>query len=346
MATLLSTLETQVRQHLVELSALTDPSAPTVTPQGTTGATSYSYKVVAMHRHGQTAASAAGSTATGNAALSSTDFNRITWTAVTNATAYRVYRTVGGATTGQIAVVGAVTQLDDTGLTADATTAPTTNTAGGQFWSSAELIEHFNNGIKDLWKAQIDLHQDYFQTIDVTNVSQVADAETLTGVPSDVFRVLLIEPRDTTSAGAYRSTLYRPAKYNSDKFINARASEGLSSTGGGIVLFSLSQAGSPIGAPTIHVAPKVDTTIPLRLVYIPTIATKTSSDYNPIPGESDNALVCWCVAYARAKEREDRMPDANWLAMYGNEKKNMLTPLTPRQEQEPEYVEDVFDAFM
>jgi len=346
MATTLSALETQVRRHLVELPTLADPSAPTVTPQGVTGATAYSYKIVAMHRHGQTAVSSAGSTASGNATLSSSNFNRVTWTAVTGATAYLVYRTVGAATTGLIAVVGAVTQLDDTGLTGDTTTAPTVNTTGGRFWSSEELVSHFNNAIKDLWKAIIDLHQEHFQTIDTTNVSQAADAETLTGVPSDVFRVLLIEPRDTTSGGTFRDILYRPKKYNHADFINARSRETLNPVVGGCVLYDLSQSGAPIAAPTVHVAPKTSTEIMLRFVYIPTVATKVAADNNPIPGESDNALIAWCVAYARAKEREDRMPDANWLAIYANEKKNTLTPLTPRQEQEEEVVDDLFDAYM
>ena len=346
MATTLSALETQARQHLEELPVLVDPSAPTVTPQGVAGATTYSYKIVALHKHGQTAASAAGSTATGNAVLSSSNFNRITWAAVTSATAYRVYRTVGGATTGQIAIVGNVLQLDDTGLTGDATVAPTVNTSGGRFWSSDELVVHFNNAIKDMWKAIIDLHQEHFQTIDVTNVSQAIDAETLTGVPADTFRVLLIEPRDTTTAGTFRDILYRPKKYNHEDFINARSRETVNPVVGGVVYYDLSQGGAPIGAPTVHVAPKMSTTVPLRFVYIPTIATKVAADVNPIPGESDNALVAWCVAYARAKEREDRMPDANWLAIYGNEKKNTLTPLTPRQEQEEEVVDDLFGVWM
>jgi len=346
MATTLSALETQARRHLVELPALADPSAPTVTPQGVTGATTYTYKIVAMHRHGQTAASAAGSTAIGNAVLSSSNFNRITWTAVTGATAYRVYRTVGGATTGQIAIVGEVLQLDDTGLTGDATTAPTVNSSGGRFWSSEELIAHANNGIKDMWKAVVDLHQEHFQTIDETNVSLAAETATLTGVPADCFRVLLIEPRDTTSSGTFRDVLFKPKKYNHPDFINARSRGSINPTIGACFYFDLSQAGAPVAAPTVHVGPKSSAAITLRFVYIPTIATKVASDNNPLPGETDAAIVAWMVAYARAKESESRMPDANWLAIYGNEKKNTLTPLTPRQEQEEEVVDDLFDGWM
>lgn len=346
MATLLSALETQVRRHLNELPVLSDPSAPTVTPQGTTGATTYSYKVVAMHRQGQTAASSAGSTTTGNASLSSTDFNRITWTAVAGATAYRVYRTVGGATTGQIGIVGAVTQFDDTGLTADATTAPSVNTAGGRFWSSEELIDILNKGIHDLWGALIDLNEDHHQTVDTTNVSMAADDDVLTGVPTDVFRVLLIEPLDMTASGAHRWVRFTPKPYNSSAFTNARALASQDPSAGLEIYYSVSQAGAPIGAPTIHVAPAVSTTITLRFVYVPTLAAKTASDSNPIAGQSDNALIAWTVAYARAKEREDRSPDPNWIAIYATEKNGLLVRLAPRQTQEPEVVEDFFGSYL
>ncbi len=350
MATTLSSLETQARRHLRELPALSDPSAPTVTPQGAAGSTTYTYKVVAMHRHGQTAASSAGSTATGNATLSTSNYNSVTWTAVTGATAYRIYRTVASGTspttTGQVAVVGVVTQFDDTGIAGDSSTAPTANTTGGRFWSSEEFIAHLNNAIKDMWKAIIDLHQEHFETVDTTNVSLAADSESLTGVPTDCFRVLRIEPRDVTSAGTTRYVVFKPWDTNSDDAQNARSLGSIDPNVGVQIFYNLSQAGPPVGAPTVYVTPKVSSAINLRFVYIPTIATKVAADNNPIPGETDNALVAWTVAYARAKEREDRMPDPNWLAIYGTEKKNTLTALTPRQEQEPEIVEDYFAPWM
>ena len=109
-----------------------DPAAPTVTPQGAAGATSYSYKVVAVNASGsRTAASAAGSTASGNATLDGTNFNRITWSAVPGAVSYEVWRTVGGATQGQIGTTTSPTvQFDDTGLVADGETEPATNSTG------------------------------------------------------------------------------------------------------------------------------------------------------------------------------------------------------------------------
>jgi hypothetical protein len=100
------------------LTALANVSTPTITPQGTTGATTYGYKIVATNGSGVTAASTEGTTATGNATLSSSNFNRISWTAVTGATGYTVYRTTGGATQGLISTItlGSTVTLDDTGL--------------------------------------------------------------------------------------------------------------------------------------------------------------------------------------------------------------------------------------
>lgn len=342
MATLLSSIETQARRYLKEPGALADPSAPTITPAGVTGATAYSYKVVAMHRAGTTAASAAGSTASGNATLTSSNYNRVVWTAVTNAESYMVYRTVGAATQGLIGVVGNVLELDDTGLTGDSSTAPTANTSGGTYWSSQELVDIISKGANDLWGALIDLHQEHFQTIDTTNVTLAANTDSLTGVPLDTFRVLLIEPADTTSAGAARSCMFVPRDYNAPEFAQARSYDSQSPANGLVIYYSVTQPGFPVAAPTILTAPKVSTTFTLRFVYIPGLGTLTAASNNPIPGGSDAALINWTVAHAMSKDREDRMPDPNWLAMYSSEKQNLLVRSTPRQEQEPDVVPDLF----
>src|SRR3990167_5384747 len=99
MATTLSVIAARARIHLQDTTTLATPSTPTITPQGAAGATTYTYVIVAFSQDGTSAGSAAVSTATGNATLSSSNFNRITWTTVTGAQAYRLYRTVGGATT-------------------------------------------------------------------------------------------------------------------------------------------------------------------------------------------------------------------------------------------------------
>ena len=71
------------------------------------------------------------------------------------------------------------------------------------------------------------------------------------------------------------------------------------------------------------------------------------SDINPVPGGSDNALKAWTIAYANAKEGPQgaRIPDAGWLAVYATEKQTILTRLTPRQEQEPDVVDGLFDNY-
>ena len=111
------------------------PSAPTVTPGGTPGSTPYSYEVVicedgptcAYH----TAASSAGSTSTGNATLSSTNYNLLTAYVDSYSgqlgRCINVYRTAGGATQGLIGNC-VWKQFKDTGLTGDGTIAPSTNT--------------------------------------------------------------------------------------------------------------------------------------------------------------------------------------------------------------------------
>lgn len=214
-----------------------------------------------------------------------------------------------------------------------------------KFWSSAELIDIIIKGTYDLWGAIIDLHQEHHLTIDITNVSVAANATSLSGVPADTFRVHIIEPRDTTQTSSPRSVMFVPRDYNSDEFINARSVDAQDPSGQLFIYYALTGAGSPIAAPTVQVAPKLTTAVNLRFAYVPGLGAMTSASTNPIAGESDHALIAWCVAYARAKEREDRSPDPNWLAVYATEKQNLLTRLTPRQSQEPEVVADFFGGY-
>lgn len=211
------------------------------------------------------------------------------------------------------------------------------------FWEDDELVAIANRGFKDLWGAIIDLHDEHFFTVDAENVSMPAGSSTLLGVPADVFRVLLIEPRDVSDSGSTRAVTFTPKDYQHRDFRSVRRRSAQDPSGPLQVLYAISQAGAPVGAPTIHVGPLVTSEILLTLTYIPTVDNKMIGDQNPVPGESDNAIVSWIVAWARAKERDDRSPDPAWLAIYGTEKKNILTRLAPRQEQEPRCVEGVFD---
>jgi hypothetical protein len=104
----------------VAAGTLTTATPPTVTVVGTPGAITYTYDVVAFSSNGDGIPSTTGTTATGNAALSLTNLNRLTWAAVAGAAGYKIVRTVGGATQGVIATfqVPSVLTLDDTGLVA------------------------------------------------------------------------------------------------------------------------------------------------------------------------------------------------------------------------------------
>lgn len=120
------------------VNALATPATPLIANVGTTGAATVAYKVVArsgtiLNPSGVTAASSAGSTASSNATLSTTNYNTITWQPVPGAVSYDIYRTTAPttpSTTGKIANVSDANTLSDTGLAGDSGTAPTANTTG------------------------------------------------------------------------------------------------------------------------------------------------------------------------------------------------------------------------
>ena len=218
--------------------------------------------------------------------------------------------------------------------------------ASASYWSSAELIDYFNQGITNLWGMVVDLNQEHHITVDTSNVTLAVDGTQLTGVPADTFRVHIIEISDTTSANRRRDVLFVPRDYNSHEFINARSLLSQDPNNGVEIYYTLTDPGAPVSAPIVLTAPKVSTALTLRFVYVPTLPIKVAADDNPIGGGSDMALVAWVVAYALSKDREDKSPDPNWLATYSTHKESLRTRMTPRQTQEAEVVDDVFGAFL
>lgn len=119
------------------------PTLNAVTNSGATGSTTYTYVVVAREYNGTaedntnpfstvTAASATASTATGNATLSGSNFNIISWTAVPGAKSYSVFRTVGGTNQGYVGSTTSTTFNDQSPTVADAAyTAPSSTRFGG-----------------------------------------------------------------------------------------------------------------------------------------------------------------------------------------------------------------------
>lgn len=208
------------------------------------------------------------------------------------------------------------------------------------FWSSAEILSDTQAGIRDLWRDIVDLKAEYYFTRDNTNVSLAADTATLTGTPADVHKVYLIEPRTTTTGTANSGLIFKPLDYNHPDFQAARASASVAPNNN-IIYYAITGQGAPVAAPTVYVAPQVSSAVNLSFVYVPTLATTDleTGDNVPIPGEADNALVAWVVAFSLAKEREDRAPDPGWLAVYATEKAHLLQSLGLRQYQEPTYVD-------
>lgn len=117
-----------------DLPPLTAPAAPTITPTGTSGATTWTYKIVAKKSSTSqfSAASSGGTTATGNATLSTTNYNRIAWSAIDGANLYDIYRTTAGGTPNTTGLIGTTNNVffNDTGVAGDGTTPSTTGGPG------------------------------------------------------------------------------------------------------------------------------------------------------------------------------------------------------------------------
>lgn len=219
--------------------------------------------------------------------------------------------------------------------------------APDKFWADDELLAHTVAGCKDLWRAVVDLHQDHFVRIN-TSVVLPADADALVGVPPDLFRILFLQAR-VTNDGATRPLRFRRASLTSIDFTAAMMRASIDPNGaGGLVYYALVNAGSPVMTPEIHTAPQVGGDVPIRLVYVPTLPTLTAESINPIPGESDHALMAWTAAYALGKQNPDGTltPDTTWLQVYGTEKESIKVVVEPRDASSPSIVRGVFDDWL
>ena len=214
------------------------------------------------------------------------------------------------------------------------------NEATAAFWSDAELLAHVQEGAADLWKALVGVNEDHFFTLS-TSSSVAANQSTLSGVPSDLYRIKLIEP---TTLSSYVNTFFQPRDYAHPDFRRARA-QSAQDPQGQVFYYDVVSEGPPVSTASIYVAPQSNAAFNLTIGYIRTISSLATGSNNPIPGESDHAIVAWTIAHARAKEREDRAPDPEWLAVYGTEKKNLVQVATPRQVDELETADALFEPY-
>lgn len=213
-----------------------------------------------------------------------------------------------------------------------------------RFWSSDELTQIIIAGIRDLWRSIADLKQEHFLAIDTTNVTFPVGSDRLVGLPGNVHKVYNIEAVDLTTNGPNTGLIFQPLDYNHRNFQFARARDPIDPQDD-TFYYHIAAEGGPIEPVVIRVAPKTTATIPLSFAYIHTVGDLSSGDVVPIPGESTNALVAWCVAFARAKEADDRAPDGAWLTIYATEKQSLLQSLGLRQYQEPKYADAEFEEY-
>lgn len=213
-----------------------------------------------------------------------------------------------------------------------------------RFWTSDELVGIIEAGCRDLWRDVVDLKAEHYLVIDDTHVSMAANATELAGVPLDVHKIYLIEPRDLTDNSTNQGVVFKPLEFNHAEFQSARA-RSATDPSNDVIYYAIVGQGAPVGAPRIMVAPKVSSAMNVTLIYVPTLGPLTKDSPIPIPGEADNAIIAWTVAFAMAKEREDGSPDPNWLSVYATDKQHLLGSLGLRQLQEPTYAEALFQEY-
>lgn len=213
-----------------------------------------------------------------------------------------------------------------------------------RFWADAELVDIAIRGIHDLWRDIADLKQEHFITIDRTHVNYPPNSTVLTGVPIDIHKIFQIEPTDMSDNGLYHGLLFLPLKYNDQTFQLARSRMPIDPQND-VIYYTTHTQGAPVNAPIIVCAPAVTSNVPVAISYVPTLPPLAATDIIPIPGEADNAVIAWTVAFARAKEREDRSPDDAWLAIFATEKAHLLQSLGLRQYQEPIYVNAIWQEY-
>ena len=212
---------------------LTTPAAPTVTNLGTAGTTSYTYAITARNANaGETLVSTGTVTTTGNATLSVTNFNRITWTGITGAKDYRIYRTASAGTPSTTGLIGTVTAtatltFDDTGIAGGAS-APIVNTSGQAKFSGTFLAQNTSNSTT-AFQVQNAAGTNMF-TVDNTNmVIQVGSSTTdATGI-----RLVLDSYNNATDPTGTNGAMYYNSSSNKFRCFEASAWKDCDTTGGG-----------------------------------------------------------------------------------------------------------------
>lgn len=211
------------------------------------------------------------------------------------------------------------------------------------FWSDNELVTWMNNGARILYRAIVDLYQDYFNVIDESSCFIEAGQKMIWGIPEDVYKVVMIEPRVLGEQSTTRGLIFKPRGWTDPAFVQARARPARPPQNT-VVYYTLMKAGAPVGPPEIRIAPVLTDGVLLTVTYVHAYQPFCTADRNPIPGESDAALVHYTLAHALAKERGETEPDAAQLALFGTERTDILTRLDIRQLQESQVALGMFEG--
>jgi hypothetical protein len=153
-----------LKAESLSLNILAVPAAPTISGTGSSGS-GFTYNVIAYFPDGtHSVPSAASASYSNNFSGHFSNYNTVTWSAVSNAAYYEIYRTGTSLTNGIIARVlsTATLSFNDYGIAGDGSTLPTTGTQGFITWSNAGTIDtaisrnaagivELDNGTEAIW---------------------------------------------------------------------------------------------------------------------------------------------------------------------------------------------------
>lgn len=132
----------------VLINALGQQDAPTVAAQGTVGSTSWGYKITAFSDTGETLASVEAQVTDGNATLTSSNYNLISWESNSQAIKYGVYRSSAAGTPATTGLIGITTNdfFEDKGEVASGSE-PASDTSGLLQADSAVRFSTLSTGV-------------------------------------------------------------------------------------------------------------------------------------------------------------------------------------------------------
>lgn len=125
-------------------NAYLSPSSASVSVAQTDPLVTTTYVVTALNATGETNGNAVSVQA--QATLTASNYITISWTAISGATGYNVYRTAGHSSTGKIFANTASTSVNDTGIVATAGSAPSENQSG-TILGAVGCVAEFNNDL-------------------------------------------------------------------------------------------------------------------------------------------------------------------------------------------------------